>query len=48
MLAQRAYQRACWLSLAEARNFQIPVGFLSLSLAQRAWQDSIFYFGFSM
>ncbi|MCI86462.1 hypothetical protein A2U01_0107743, partial [Trifolium medium] len=32
----RAYQRAWSLSLAEARNFQVPDRVLSLSLSQRA------------
>ncbi|MCI92516.1 hypothetical protein A2U01_0113812, partial [Trifolium medium] len=33
------------LSVAEARNFQLPARLLSLDLAQRACQEGIFCFG---
>ncbi|MCI89756.1 hypothetical protein A2U01_0111045, partial [Trifolium medium] len=33
------------LSVAAARNFQVPARLLSLHLAQRACQESIFCFG---
>ncbi|MCI75360.1 hypothetical protein A2U01_0096629, partial [Trifolium medium] len=48
ILAQRASQLAWSLSVAGARNFQIPAHVLSLPLAQRARQDNIFCFGILM